>query len=1400
MALRSKDRAPGSGGQQLPELDRFFTLSLDLLCIASVEGCFQRVNPAFERVLGYSEHELTTRDYLEFVHPDDHPATRLIMAELEAGVPTVSFENRYLCRDGSYKWLRWTAAPEPETGLVYAVAHDMTGSKESEMELRQREQLLSQAESIVGAGSWEWDLRTDTISFSDELRRICNVSEWTSLTPFNLFLQAIAPADREYVERTLRSASRERQPFAFEYHVTGTDGELRTIRSRGRVLADASGRIARLLGTAQDVTDLQRADRQRNLLEVVTRAIHSADTVQSALQATLDHVCLADAWDYGEMWVPSADGAVLECSPVFYAGSFDLQTFRAQTEKRLATREATLPARVWSSMQAEWHADVTSTSEAVFCRAEEARSANLRTCVGLPLVADGVALAVLVLLRRQVSPEDPRGLELLSTAMAQLGSLVLRKRAEAALRQSEERFQIAACATNDVIYDLDLRTNALWLSDQLERNFGYPGGNVSLDWWAELIHPGDATAVDASLSAALRGADSFWSEEYRFRCADGSYSHVLDRGYILRDGNAEGVRMIGSMMDISERTRAAADLKQAKEAAEAAAQAKSAFLANMSHEIRTPLTAVLGFADLLLDPKLDDSERLNYAMTIRRNGEHLLALLSDILDLSKIEAGKMSVEEIEFSPARILTEVASLMRVRAIEKNLEFGLRYDSPMPLVVRSDPTRLRQIVLNLVNNAIKFTERGSVHIVARCDMNATSCTLHIEVVDTGIGIAPEQTALLFQPFSQADASMTRRYGGTGLGLGICAPLAVALGGSIAVQSEVGQGSTFRLSIPVRAANGSELTFATVEAFSPGAPEPLLVAGPISARTALQGTVLLAEDGPDNQLLIASVLRKRGLDVTVVDNGRRAVERALGALESGCPYDLVLMDMHMPELDGYGATAQLRAKGYEGVIVALTAHAMAGERERCIAAGCDDYLTKPIEREKLLEALSSRLSEMRHSVPPLAPASPPRPSTSLPPLPRALRRPAVLISTYADDLEMAAPVGAFVQGLPSQVTVMRDAARRDDRPKLRRLAHQLKGAAGGYGFPSITEAAARLEASVQDEVGREALEQALSGLLSLCERAQPAARGSTPSAVVRSKAPCVLIIDDSPDIHQLIEARLRSESLITHRAMDAASGLALATALRPDLILLDLDLAGVDGLEVCKQLKASPNTATIPVVFLTGTADSATKAAAFDLGAVDYVTKPFDGLELRARVRAALRTKRYQDLLTTRAQVDGLTGLCNRAYFDTRLHEEHASALRNRRALALALLDIDHFKHINDTYGHPFGDHALQEVANGLWAIARAEDAVCRYGGEEFAIILPGLEGSAAVAAAERLRTAITELTLQANGGRVPVTASVGVAWLSSNEPKQRSANRLLDATDQALYRAKRTGRNRVESTAPA
>jgi len=469
-------------------------------------------------------------------------------------------------------------------------------------------------------------------------------------------------------------------------------------------------------------------------------------------------------------------------------------------------------------------------------------------------------------------------------------------------------------------------------------------------------------AIASALARAVRGRQTEF--EAISRRDDGEeiiWNVVLSP---VPNGSNQNHPVVEIATDITQARRAEAELRRAKESAEAATQAKSEFLANMSHEIRTPITAVLGYTDLMLEPQLAEADRWSYLQTIRRNGEVLLELIDDILDISKIEAGKLDVDRIACSPWDILDDLVALMRMRAEGKGLEFSVVCDGPLPEQILTDPTRLRQILVNLVGNALKFTERGRVQVAAKLvRAPGQEPRLQFDVADTGIGMTEKQLKMIFRPFTQADSSTNRRYGGTGLGLTISKRLATLLGGDITVKSQSGVGSVFRVTVATGPLEGVAL------GLSRPRPNDATDADPVTP-VRLACRVLLAEDGLDNQRLISVLLSKAGAEVTIARNGQEAIEKALASFphwgrrynDPAKPFDVILMDIQMPIIDGYEAARRIRQEGYDGPIIALSAHATTDAAGQCLAAGCDDYLAKPIDRDKLLRKIAKYLGK-KHS-----------------------------------------------------------------------------------------------------------------------------------------------------------------------------------------------------------------------------------------------------------------------------------------------------------------------------------------------------------------------------------------------------------------------------------------------------
>jgi signal transduction histidine kinase/ActR/RegA family two-component response regulator len=426
-----------------------------------------------------------------------------------------------------------------------------------------------------------------------------------------------------------------------------------------------------------------------------------------------------------------------------------------------------------------------------------------------------------------------------------------------------------------------------------------------------------------------------------------NFSNRKPRSKPFTKADIDFVNIIGKWISVAiEQQMSEEALHAAKKEAETANHAKSTFLANMSHEIRTPLTAILGYSEMLLEDDDDktDEDRKHEIKSIIKSGSHLHEIINDILDLSKIEAGQLVIEEIEIPTTEPFDEIESIFKSRAKEKGLSFTTHYNFPLPEKIIADPTRFKQILINLCSNAIKFTKKGGVAIYVSY-LNEEQA-LKIKVQDTGIGMSNEEIANIFKPFSQADDSITRKFGGTGLGLCISKQLAQKMGGDVIVESSKGEGSTFTIMIKAGIADGN------IELMNEKATMTEKSKEAIFAPNALEGHVLLAEDIPENQKLITKYLMRTGLTVDIADNGQIALEMA-----DRVKYDMILMDIQMPVMDGLEATRRLRDKGVYIPIVCITANAMREDKQRCLEAGADEYFTKPIDLHRLYSALTHYL-----------------------------------------------------------------------------------------------------------------------------------------------------------------------------------------------------------------------------------------------------------------------------------------------------------------------------------------------------------------------------------------------------------------------------------------------------------
>jgi PAS domain S-box-containing protein len=527
------------------------------------------------------------------------------------------------------------------------------------------------------------------------------------------------------------------------------------------------------------------------------------------------------------------------------------------------------------------------------------------------------------------------------------------------LRRSEERFHLAARATNDAIYDWNPQTDDLWCSENFEKAFGYPGGedgNAASTWLAR-IHADDRGRVEDELQAFIKGTESSWSTDYRLQKADGSWAHVWNDAFMIREKGA-AVRMIGALRDVSPLKRIESELTQAKNAAEQANRAKSEFLATMSHEIRTPMNGIIGMSNLLLETDLDD-EQHDFAETVRNSAESLLTIINDILDFSKVEAGKLVFETVDLDVRDVVEDTVELMAERARAKKIELASLVHTEVATSLRGDPGRFRQVLLNLVGNAIKFTQEGEVFVnVTAVEESEKDTLLRVEVNDTGIGIAKETQEKLFEAFTQADSSTTRRYGGTGLGLAIAKQLVKMMGGEIGVTSEPGKGSTFWFT-------------ARLQKQQEGAKSSL------DGKRDLTGLrLLVVDDNATNRKIVHHQIISWGMRNGCVASGPEALEVLRREAALGDAYDFAILDFQMPIMDGLTLAKAIKADPDLANIrlIVLTSLGQKLTPEELREYGIAASLIKPVRQSELFNCLVNVMCAN-------PPAPRPKPAPVLPP-----------------------------------------------------------------------------------------------------------------------------------------------------------------------------------------------------------------------------------------------------------------------------------------------------------------------------------------------------------------------------------------------------------------------------------
>ena len=952
------------------------------------------------------------------------------------------------------------------------------------------------------------------------------------------------------------------------------------------------------------------------------------------------------------------------------------------------------------------------------------------------------------------------------------------------------------------------------------------------------------------------------------------------------------------------------ELRTARDSALQFAKLKADFAATVSHEIRTPLNGVVGTLDILKATELPAKQR-QYVEIAWDSSQYLLDLINNILDFSQLEAGKVQIDSTEFGLAHTVEDVLELLAPQASQKGLDLGYLIAPDLPENLVGDPRRLRQILVNMVGNAVKFTDSGSVEVrVSRAPTGGVKeprgLRIRFQVMDTGIGIDSNAQASIFDSFTQADTSTTRRFGGSGLGLAICKQLTTLLGGQIGVTSSLGEGSCFWFELPMTAvpaapaierqewpgmraliADDSEIarrflqqalsgwgftcvTADTSEAAlaeyqeaqrrgeaydlvivdaafvqhrhdnlplrlrteygsnlhlilmnrygiedvpdaihanaylakplgaerlresvnaalgrckplsqsSPEAPQQATAAGTFSG-----SRVLVVEDNRTNQAIMRGMLGMLGCEVAIAADGREG----LTAFQRE-PWDLVLMDCAMPGMDGYEASAAIRTTeaGTDSrtPIIAMTANVQQSDIDKCLAAGMDDHLAKPLTIEQLSAKVHRWLPHFGKS--PIA-------SNDQAPMPKSEPLDYAVFGKLREILgsSIAEAIHPFLEDMPTYLEEMEHAMAAGQADQLRRAAHAIKGAAGNLGASPLAALAKEIEDHAEDNLAMAAtdlLARARAEYVLVHEALLAELDGeSGRQRQTGDKGALVLIVDDDRSTRTALRFAMQRNGYAVEEATDGTSALALVARMTPDVILMDAMMPQMDGFTACAKLQELPDCRDIPVLMITALDDNQSIQRAFAVGASDYIAKPLNLAVVNQRVKRVVDANRAERNMRHLALNDTLTGLPNRLMFADHLHHAIERVESAGQSLAVLFLDLDRFKFINDSLSHEIGDRLLKEVASRIKRCVRSGDCVARLGGDEFTVLLDELASPGAAAnAAEKIRRSIAK-PFQFNGQDIFVSASLGISLYPADG---KDVSTLLRHAESAMYRAKRRG----------
>lgn len=879
------------------ELENFFSVNLDLLCIADTSGNFIKTNEAWSDILGYSTNELNNRKFLDFIHPEDLESTLDAMKTLDSGKKVLQFVNRYRSKNGDYKHIEWRS--HPKGNLIYAAARDITDrlllEKETENAKNQLESLINNIPGIAYRckNDKEW-----TVLFVNK-----NFEAYTDYKIVDIignknfsYIDIIYKSDKDFIIEIVNTALKNKKSWEAEYRIVKKDGEILWVYEKGNAIYDANGNVLFLDGFILDITKRKQTEFALAETEARFRTIFEESPV-----STIIH-------DKNDGSVIKANRAALEVHGKKLSG---ISSKTISSEYPYTEKEAL-----------EWIKKTIKDGPQHF----EWRHFDLK----------GNELWELVYL----TPITLNGVKrILATSI----NITEMKSYQKELDKEKTRLAGIIEGTNVGTWEWNVQTGETIFNERWANIIGYTLEElspISIETWMKYAHPEDLKKSGELLEKHFKGESDSYEFESRMKHKNGSWVWVFDRGKVItRTDTGKPLMMMGTHMDITDRKNAEAEIVKAKEQAEAASKAKSEFLANMSHEIRTPLNGVIGFTDLLKNTPLSTVQK-QYVDNANSSGHTLLGIINDILDFSKIEAGMMELEFIKTDISELLESSIDIIKYAANKKNLEVLLNIDKNMPRYANVDPVRLKQVFANLLSNAVKFTETGEIELKAEYhDIEVNKGRFLFSIRDTGIGITEDQQKKLFQAFSQADSSTTRKFGGTGLGLVISEMIANKMGSKIEFRSVQGEGTTFFFEIITETEKGSNTLTCNIEKIK---------------------RCLVIDDNENNRLILKGMLENFGIEYEGCDNGLSALK----ILETSRKVDLIICDYHMPYLDGLETIRLIREKLNLSVdkmpIILLHSSSESSDLyKKCEVLGVKLRLVKPVKSSELYSYLCNISSD---------------------------------------------------------------------------------------------------------------------------------------------------------------------------------------------------------------------------------------------------------------------------------------------------------------------------------------------------------------------------------------------------------------------------------------------------------